>query len=153
MKVEISGLQKQIEVLEAEAVAREKENASKEPEEKPGFEEKPGVKTAPFQDSNGLYGRHKARAVERVAGYGKSATPTKPVSTPNRTATPKGTPSGLPNTIARMQATLTNLRSCATKMKDTGRYPNPPLISYSFFAQLSRCSVVVRKESEHHCDR
>ena len=33
----------------------------------------------------------------------------------------KETGNGLPNTIARMQQTLTNLRSCANKMKESGR--------------------------------
>jgi len=46
-------------------------------------------------------------------GFGKG--------TPTRVATPSKANSGLPNTIARMQQTLTNLRSCASKMKESGR--------------------------------
>ena len=103
---EIAELHARIAELTAKQ-GKEKENSSA------GTVQSPGSPT-PFKDSAGLYQRNKARALERMNGFGKA--------TPTRVPTPgKGSHSGLPNTIVRMQQTLTNLRSCASKMKESGR--------------------------------
>jgi len=60
---------------------------------------------------NGIYERNKARAMDKMSGFASRRMPT-PAKEPSN---------GLPNTIARMQQTLQNLRGCANKMKESGR--------------------------------